>query len=253
MRMTRPASYEETAALLPKYMRPGLLTNLSDPKALQGDRLEIDERDNGLFILREREGFSLLTFLMTGGPVPPLPGRILTELVLRPGEEPGFREALFEGAGFRKRLDRVRLSRPAGPFHELPASPVRAAGAAELEPVEALMRTALDPLTGCLPKKDELAGDLSAGHVLAAAVQGRVAGVLRFTRGAGRAEIRQMAVAEECRGRGLAGALTAAFLGKFAGTRCFVWTGSENRAALAVYKKRGFSVDGYRSAVMIKE
>ncbi len=253
MRMIRPVSYEEAAALLPDFMRPGLKTNLADFTALKRDELRILERENGLFLLRRRESWWLLNFLMTGGPVPALPGRVVTELVSGPRESEAALTGLFEEAGFRTVLTRVRLTRPpSAPPADAPAPPVSPAGPEELEEVMALLRACFEPLTGCLPGREALMEDLTGGRVLAVREAEGIAGLLRYSAAGRRAEIRQLAVRRERRCRGLAGALTASFLARNAAARCAVWTGSDNGAALAVYRKKGFIEDGYRSSVMMK-
>ena len=247
MRMVRPTGFDGIAALIPKYMGPGLVTNLSDVSSLRREELSFCATDGGLYILRRREGYSLLTFLIKGGPVPELPGTVVTELVTRPGDR-GEAAELFEIAGFDKLLRRVRLTRPAGAA-DGPGKAVYKASPSELSEVDRLLRSSFDPLTGCLPSQDELCRDLAEGKVFAVSETGRLAGVLRAS---GRREIRQLCVGEPYRGKGYAGALVEAFLAENGNGRCSVWTGSENAAALAVYKKHGFSADGYTSTVFIK-
>lgn len=250
--MTRPISYEEAARLIPRYMRPGLRTNLTDPGALRRDKLQAAELESGFFILRQRRTWSLLNFLMTEGPVPELPDRVVTELVFGPRDSAAELTAAFERAGFRILIRRVRLTRPAGESAAGPVSGVCTADPGDLDELLELLRGAFDEFTGCIPGRAELSEDIAGGRVLALRRETGVDGLLRYKRTGRMAEIRQLAVNGPNRGRGLAGALVEEFLARNGGARCTVWTGSDNGAALAVYQKRGFIADGYTSSVMMK-
>ena len=176
--MPERASYEEAAALIPKYLRPGLMTNLADPAGLRRDELRILKLENGLFILRRRESWEALSFLMTSGPVPELPGMVVTEI---PNSQrvTGAAE-IFKDAGYRVILERVRLARRARGAEES-GSPDAAGSAGgfagteispalpgEAEAVAELLRGSFDALTGCLPGEAQLREDIDRGLVLAA-------------------------------------------------------------------------------------
>ncbi len=260
--MPERASYEEAAALIPKYLRPGLMTNLADPAGLRRDELRILKLENGLFILRRRESWEALSFLMTSGPVPELPGMVVTEI---PNSQrvTGAAE-IFKDAGYRVILERVRLARRARGAEES-GSPDAAGSAGgfagteispalpgEAEAVAELLRGSFDALTGCLPGEAQLREDIDRGLVLAARSGSVIAGVLRFSLAGRRGEIRQLAVERSFRGEGIGGELVDALIGKYPGAGLTVWTGRENAAALAVYEKRGFCRDGYTSQVLMK-
>ena len=78
---------------------------------------------------------------------------------------------------------------------------------------------------------------------------GETAGFLIYTRLVDEGSIDNLAVAAECRGRGLGSALLAAALRNMSAAglrRCLLEVRESNLAARALYENNGFAIDGVR-------
>lgn len=242
--------YDEIAAMIAGYLRPGLMTNwASDTEVLRREAaagtLLTHEYSGGLLLLRRRPGHFILNYYLSDPGARPdiaLPCPTVLELPQRPGSQSD--SSLWERMGFRPRLRRVRLSR---------AKRDTAAAALAVPDISAreareLLERCFDPLTGCLPGLEELEEDIARGRLIS--IDRRA--LLRFSSGPA-ASIRHLAVAEEFRHQGLGRQLMERFDAASGGRRALVWTGRDNAAAIGLYEKSGFQPDGWQSLVMIKD
>ena len=237
------------SAAITACLRPGVDTNCTlKAEALRREiaagTLLAHRWPGGLLLLRRRPGRYILSYYRTDPAAAldvPLPGPAVVEIPLRPGAQAD--AAWWEAQGFVPLLRRVRLVRP--PLPEAPELPPSEAVSVAPEAALALLERCFDPLSGCLPTREELAEDLAGGRLLWA----EEGALLRFSPGPP-AELRHLAAAEEVRGRGLARKLVDRFNRLTAGRRALVWTGEDNAAALHLYESAGFRRDGWRSLVL---
>ncbi len=206
--------------------------------------------EDGILLYEKADGFLRLRYLLKNEK--PLieadPGQTtVVEAAFRSGD--GKVNDLFSAIaanGWRRALNRVRLTRPAGHAQEAedeqePYVP---------SPEEALgwLKSCFSPLTGCLPTEEEIREDVADGRLLS--YRGAL---LRFKRSGNVTEIRQLAVLPEYRRQGLGRALVRRYLSLCGDKKCRVWTGEDNAAALSLYESAGFVTDGMCSAVAVRE
>lgn len=244
------ADYDEIAAMIAGYLRPGLMTNwASDAEVLRREAdagtLLTHEYSGGLLLLRRRPGHFILNYYLSDpGAIPDiaLPCPTVLELPQRPGSQT--HTGLWTSLGFRPLLSRLRLSRAK---HDAVGQPPQTPDISAREALE-LLEGCFDPLTGCLPGLEELEEDIARGRLIS--IDRRA--LLRFSSGPA-ASIRHLAVAEEFRHQGLGRQLMERFDAASGGRRALVWTGRDNAAAIGLYERSGFQPDGWQSLVMIKD
>lgn len=257
--MRQICSFEELSPLLSAQLKRGVVTNAflseSEWRSAIETGLMVSESDSSLLLLRQKEGFSQLYFYLH----PPFDaislegaGTLVTEFVIRPRDDGKEQPVLdvLEAAGLKQVLQRVRLVRKAGMPVEPSIVPVRLAKAQDLSAAVSIFGRYLDRYISCLPTADKLAQDIEDGLVLVADVDGEIGSLLQFSISRTSGELLHLATLPECRGRGLADALIRAQLSlqNFAVSR--VWTGKYNTAALNLYYKYDYHLDGWRSVVL---
>ena len=105
-------------------------------------------------------------------------------------------------------------------------------------------------LTGGLPTADDLRENLANGQTVITRDEKGVSGVLHFAVSRASTEIRHLAVRTDCRGKGLAGELLAAYLAATDGAKSQVWARTGNAPAEHFYEQHGYRPDGWTSAVL---
>lgn len=207
------------------------------------------EFPQGLLLLRQRNGFGRLNFMLIRGESFPAwtpEGHVVVEVPFRPGDQ-AMRslDDAIERLGFALELSRVRLTRRPGAPVEDPGD-VNTAGPEVLDEIQAVLESSFSPLTGCLPQHEELLADLNAGQILACPQ-----GILHYRVRSRSTEIRHLAVKEGCRGQGAGKRLLAAYLSRFCWQTSRVWTGEGNAAALRLYHNFDYTEDTWRSHVRV--
>ena len=251
--------YEDLSALASRHMTRGVRANtMVSPaeygRAIETGALQAASTPAGLLLARDRGDHHRLTFFLNDLTVPPdtaLPAPLVTEVAYRP-RDVGLQETVpyLQKQGFSLLFERIRMSRPAGLPEKDEAYPVSPARPEDHPIVMALLRETFSPLTGCLPNDEELADDLAAGRVLLLREGERPLGLLHFSFDGKSGEIRHLAVAEDCRGRGLTRPLLSAYLNAVGGAKSTVWLRDGYDAAQNAYSRFGFAPDGRRSAVL---
>ena len=256
--MERIESYEALVPLLSAQLKKGVYTNhvlsRADTERAVAEGLAVEPFDGGLWIARRRGGHALLTFYLQQGAsltLPALEGPAVTELAWRPKDAARAAEVLeaLKAAGFTECYRRAQRERPAEPAGELPSDAVFPAGD-RAEAVLAFLEGQFDALTGCLPSLPQLRALLDRGEAAVLEDGAGICGILHFVPGRNAMEIRHLAVRADCRGRGLAGVLLSAALGKCGGCKSLVWARQGNAPAEAFYEHHGFRLDGWQSAVL---
>jgi GNAT superfamily N-acetyltransferase len=146
-------------------------------------------------------------------------------------------------------FERIRMTRLAGGGFALGGHAVHIAREADFDGVRAVLHGSFDPRTGCLPTESELRNDIMQGNVLCVK-DSTVCGVLRTVPRPASVEIRQLAVREDARRRGVAKSLVHAFVDRHRDKKSTVWVLDGNAPALRVYTSAGFDPDGWRSTVL---
>ena len=256
--MKKVESYSEVSAAVMRHFRRTTVTNCFIDRAtyereINAGTLLTEEDGNGLYIYRERDGFRILNFYLNSPDVPlaDIPADTVCEIAYRDRDE-GLKtvSARFADNGFEHKFTRVRLARTAE-IGDFSVEDVSSAEDADFASVRALMHSAFDRRTGCLPTDDALRADISEGHVLVYKTDS-VVGLLHFNEEKNSSDIRHVAVDENHRGEGIASALVRAYISS-RDKKCRVWAREDYAAARRVYEKNGYLPDGMKSDVLIKE
>lgn len=250
-------AYSRLLPLLTAQLKPGVITNTLLKKEdylreIQAGTLFAEEFPGGLLLFLRRGNHQRLYFyLQKEAKLPPISPQLPTvlEIASRPKDE-ALRdsEALWERIGFRPLFSRQRMTRPSDDF-SLPASgslSARQAGTDELSALAQLLEECFDPLTGCLPTREELLDDLQEGNVFSLP-----GGILHMKKIPGGTELRHLAVQENLRRQGAAQALFRAYLEHTEAQQSRVWVRTDNLPALRFYEKNGYTCDGWTSKVFL--
>jgi len=257
-------------------MKPGVLTNhvmSADEYGadIAGGKLYAYTWPGGLLFLRERESYHMLSYYVTDISIHPdcdLPLDTFAEIAYKPsGTENTLRAVKFwEQAGLSAVFERVRLTRLAktseisnislnddrngGMYTH---SPPLTAKQQDIDAISKLLYKSFDHRTGHIPDYQELADSIKDGQIICIQdSRGEICGLLRWIPRVASVEIRQLAIHEDMRGKGLAHRLLAAFVGIMDGKKITVWARDGYAPALKSYVSAGFAVDGWRSTVLIK-
>ena len=261
--MEQIKSLAQLSPMITAQWKKGVLTNAAFSaqvyeKEIEAGTLYAEELPGALLLLRQREGFGRLNFyLQPGGDLTGWKPEQTTVLEVPFREKDmALRESgvLWDKLGFKLQFSRLRLvfSEKTVPLTEEGSFFIRPAGERDLPHIEALMLSAYDPRTACLPTKDELCCDLKEGNlVVAESAEHRVVAFSRMLKNRRNAEWRHLVVAPECRGQNIAQRLFAYYVGVNEIEQVRVWVAEKNAAALRLYDKLGFTPDGWTSTVWI--
>lgn len=203
--------------------------------------------EEGLLLIERRPSHDYLSYILRRDAALPqfIPERdTVTEIPYRSGDgRAAAIAAQWETNGFATVLSRVRLTRRAAECP--PAAPsVRFAAPDDFKQVSSLLAATFPEKTGCLPSKEALQALIEKKQILCTEK-----GVLHYEVSGRTSELRHLAVAENARGNGLGTLLVNSYLSICGANLCRVWTGQNNTAALSLYRKAGFSEDGWLSQV----
>ncbi len=255
--MKKPESYEEVSSLIASQLKPGVVTNAAVSRQdlereLKQGSLRMMPFDGGLLLTRQRDTFQRLWFyLQKDACLPDWPQALPTvmEIPMR-SRDLRLAEAArqFQQLGFISCFTRQRVTRKAAPVTFSSTHPVRSAEIQDLEQVNTILQTCFQPLTACLPTKEELAQDIMDNHVLLIPH----VGVLRLIPGKASVEVRQLAVLPQSRGTGAARALMQEHLQRWGHMTNRLWVRTDFEAALHLYNTLGFEADGWTSVVLLR-
>ncbi len=261
MEIRKAETCEEITELVKKWFRPGVCTNLflsAQELQREADRgaLYYGVWPRGFLLLRKRDGFFRGAYqFLPGGDCPQLPDElhVILEIPARPKDKTApAAQSFWQEGGFVPVLERLRYRKEWEKAPAASALPSREmeivlAKAERMEEALSFLKAHFDPLTGCLPSLEELSKD----QVFCLLDEkGAVAGVLHGAFGRASSEIRHLALREDVRRRGYAGALIRAYEAQSPSSKSLVWTGKENSAARRLYEKCGYSPDGWTALVL---
>lgn len=241
---------KELSARVFPFLRRGVFTNaFLSPETYASEiaegRLFTHTEDGFLGIFLSRDDFYSLYVYVLGEKMPPFPPSLplICEIA---GDAPACLSE--ELAPF---FSRVHLSRaPSETAHV--SSDVRPLSSLRAREGFSLLSECFDPRTAALPTFTEFCRDCEKGNVLEKTEDGTLAGLLRFSCSAKRAEIKHLCVHPDRRKQGVAALLCESFLAVHGEKTVSVFTGSENRAARALYESFGFVRDEITSTVYQK-
>lgn len=245
-------SFKELTPLIFPYMKRGVVTNnFTSPEVyraeIQENRLFYHKTDCFLALLFQRQDFCAMTFYYNGGEV------------LLPEGLPLICEAaelsvpfLLEAKGFIPFYRRVHMTRENGAVEGCVPPAVSLLSPEQAEEGYRLLTSCFDSCRGALPTFTEFSRDCASEGVLVLREEGQAVGLLRERLSGKKAEIRHLCVHPSFRGKGVGGRLCRAFLHRRGGNVCSVWTGEENLAAQALYRRYGFLCDSKTSVVYKK-
>ena len=246
--------------LVMSHMKRGVLTNcfLSPISAkceiAEGRLFAHEDKESGaLLLFRRRDGFDILNYYVTDGNFKTLDDvktPVVCETVARNDEK---LIEMLPQLGFQRMLERVKLERQPTSFITAEIYPtVHTAELSDAKGTVRVLSENLPQFTGCVPTLSEAEHDIESGYVYIEKVGKKVTAALRVSIGKTSCEIKQLAVDKKYRGTGAGTRLLRTFL-HFCGTKKIsVWTGSENAAALQLYRSAGFTLSESRSFVFGK-
>lgn len=262
--MKTAESYEELAPLLSAQLRRGVVTNAALTaedwrREADSHTLRYESWEGGLLLLRRRETHTLLNFYLRELFLPEdlaWDSPTLMEIAARPRDERLQQAAEFwRGQGFQELFRRKRITLPRGtviPAGDSPLRP-RAANRQDARRVWELLRANYDPMTGCLPTREELDRDLDGGNVLCVdSPEGEVAGILHIVRGPSCIQDRHLVIDPAYRRLGGAQRLLSFCAERTGFPRTVLWVGTDNAPALGLYDKIGYVADGWTSTVLCR-
>jgi len=258
---------KEASRLAFIQMRPGVLTN----HVMTTDEYREDiARGNlyfhvwagGILFLRKRETYHMLSFCVNETCFLPhcvLPDDVFTEIAYKPdGVGKATRAVEFwKQVGLQVAYERVRLTRPSGANvtctgMQEASIVIQPATIQDTESCKTLLYNSFDHITGHIPDNHELIESIKTGHVLCMKdPNGNVCGLLRFSSREASLEIRQLALREDMRGRGLASELITHLIKLANDKKITVWARDGYVPAIKSYTTSGFAPDGWRSTVLV--
>lgn len=240
-------------AVLQAQLKPGVVANAAaDAAGYQRDldtgALYMQPFPGGAYLFRRRGGFARMQFFAEPGaalPVPEWPEPLVMEIARR-AQSHAMDWLDWTALGFRWLFDRQRLTRRAGEDTDQFPSGVRPAAGQDAVWIETLLLDCYNPVTSCLPTREELRAEIGGGQFL---VLEDGCGLLHMTGGAGHMQVRHIAVASAHRRQGAAQRLMDAFLSLHGGCPSRVWITTTNAPSMGLFQKNGFVPDHWISTV----
>jgi len=254
MKIKRIESYEQLGGMITAQMKRGMVTNAflsrEDWEREIRHGVEFLLTEHGLLVFRNRSSHRVMSFWVNDGffdECPGLSNNTVCEIPMRTGD--ARTEAAVDGwirAGFAFEFIRQRMASSSGGGEW--DSSIRKAEIGDLETAEKLLRDNFSALTGCLPGRDELSHDISAGGVL---LYGDT-GLLHHRTAKNKSELRHLCVAESARGQGIGEKLVLGYHSLTLGMKRNVWVREDFAPAKKIYEKCGYAADGMISRVLIR-
>lgn len=261
--MEQIVSFDRVSSLISSCMRKGVKTNnfltagdyLCD---IASGSLFCHAWPGGLLILRRRPGYSRLYFHLLelhSAPDIEINEPVVLELTQKPADrDAGHLLEYWKNAGFRDCLNRIRLQRagtePCPEINTL--AEIRRPQLSEQRELAGLYESCFDRYTGCIPDTTELRAIIDNGDIFCISAPDKaIGGFISFNRFPSGSRICHLAVREDLRGRGISKALISFYLRSVNPKRSLVWTAEDNVPAQRAYLSCGYSLDGWRSAVLI--
>lgn len=227
--------------------------------------LSAEWTDNNAYLLECKDGFYRLYYYLNDleeNGMPHFPGDVLTEILYRGSAcYPEAEVAFLERMGFKANLVRDQYSAvyqnlaPAGEYKEVTVRPAIDLG--EVQWACRLFNATFDRYSGDFIPEESYGGLLAADSILVAVDHiGNRVGALHQTVERNVAWISHVAVVPAARGHHVGSALVDAFVEHnhtSDKSRYMLWVQQQNTAAVAMYKKKGFTSLGKSTLSLIKK
>jgi GNAT superfamily N-acetyltransferase len=164
--------------------------------------------------------------------------------------------AAFKSAGFRVHGKVLRLCAAkelniAG--LQWKGESCRAAGLQDIPDLVNLLQQNFEPLAEPLPARLVMEDAIRAGEIRLMNAEGRLAGLVWFSRTGATSLVRFWCVAADFRGEGLGSVLMRDYLEQTRGcARHLIWVREDNASAKAAYEHYGYKADGLEDLVMVR-
>lgn len=220
--------------------------------------------DNNAYLLESKDGFYRLYYYLNdleANDKPRFPGDVVTEILYRgPARYPDAEVAFLERMGFKPNLVRDQYAAvyqdlaPAGEYSEVTVRPALDLG--EVQWACRVFNATFDRYSGDFIPEDCYGALLDTGSILVAVdFIGNRVGALHQTEERNVAWISHVAVVPAARGHHVGMALVDAFVERnhtSDKSRYILWVQQQNTAAVAIYKKKGFTNLGKSTLSLIK-
>ena len=266
--MGQLTTIEQYNSIVERYRRPGCLTNDYLQARAEGliarGLLSAEWTDNNAYLLEGKDGFYRLYYYLNdleADDKPQFPGDVVTEILYRgPARYPKAEVVFLERMGFNPNLVRDQYAAvyrdlaPAGENKEVTVQP--ALDMSEVQWACQLFNVTFDRYSGDFIPEESYGGLLATDSILVAMDNiGNRVGALHQTVERNVAWISHVAVVPAARGHHVGSALVDAFVERnhtSDKSRYMLWVQQQNTAAVAMYKKKGFTNLGKSTLSLIK-
>ncbi len=258
--MIKVNSYEEIAKLISLQIRKGVVTNCFIKE--EELKVEIENHQlyyivfpNGLLIFRDRGSHYILNYYINGDvgfSLNDVEKDVVIEIVYRDNDKNGKElVTFFENLGMKVYLERVRLTRKLECAKDASLE-VTKCKLEDAEDILLLLKENFDLYSGCIPSKEMILKDIENQKIYVYKKE-KIEGLLRFDKSKMSSTIKHLAVRKEFRNKKIAQNLIRKYHEDVKGVPMIVWTGKENKAAIALYEKMGYQIDNFKSMVLMKK
>lgn len=222
----------------------------------ENNKITYMEFDNGIYIFIEKNDFYQLFFLIEKRTLPILLPKfeqpVILEDVILSSKEHIPSEKDWKSVGFLPYLIRQRMYIPAKNILTKERN-ITFATKDMFDEISLLMNTSFEPYSAALPTNEELLQDILNKKILVSIESQKLIGFLRFEDVKQNCMLCHIAITPEARGIGLGNELINDwFFIKKDVKKFLLWVRTDNTAALKLYEKNGFLLDGRITSIMIK-
>ena len=266
--MGQLTTIEQYNSIVERYRRPGCLTNDFLQARAEGliarGLLSAEWTDNNAYLLEDKDGFYRLYYYLNDLELddkPQFPGDVVTEILYRGSARyPEAEVAFLKRMGFKPNLVRDQYAAvyrdlaPAGENKDVTVRPAHDLG--EVQWACQLFNVTFDRYSGDFIPEESYGGLLATDSILVAVDHiGNRVGALHQTVERNVAWISHVAVLPAARGHHVGAALVDAFVERnhtSDKSRYMLWVQQQNTAAVAMYKKKGFTNLGKSTLSLIR-
>lgn len=260
--MNRIKNYDEYKEITGLYRKKSKYSNVFFLKAqvqnlIDEKKLYYIVQEENLFLIEKETGFGRLFYYITNEEIHrkiPFSEDMVIEYVYKNEEDQKKTTEIecMKQLGFVLGRSSFRMMLKSGEVFDMGLEPAEQdtvicfAGISDAEKIDHLLRDNFDPLYAYLPDKSRLLEMINEREILAAKVNGEMAGVLCLEFMHGNMQLWQIAIDRKYRGRGLGTWLVNEYhhIYKKLADTFLLWVDAENDAAQKMYRSAGYQKDG---------